>query len=492
MYAERVKQAKVRNPCLSDLHEFLHRSAPSTDRTRIVSLDFLADTTSPKICEIPRDRLSETLDEASENVSDFAGTLAHYSQLLGRALIIEFISKELIEELGNRFDIEPWFFASYIHQAWRNTKTQSTQQCTLPSREKKQTFLSLHYHRTLSFGALDAEYVQLRRQSQYERKVFVVPATGEERIGLAQHCCSVLMVERPNQSWICECMAAIIQVVSSSLTAIILADPAIDGQYLPGREHNRLPVRAPSTPFLGGCEDFDTRSAHGRDLTGQPGATNRSMLDELVHYWTVSPPSMFDAHRPTLRALAYYPLKIVAAEWVNYIALMAFSMKAHELSMKPSANISAELVALNLSLRNLQTWRRRVLSTQGKLRQAVRFIDRQLKVDGGNEDWDALREDYEFINGEVDSHGQRLEAMIPLVTSAVQLVESRRSLVETANVSRLTVLALVFIPLTYVASIFSMSDQFGPSGSKFWVYFTVAVPITVLVVAIAKPPRLIT
>jgi hypothetical protein len=71
----------------------------------------------------------------------------------------------------------------------------------------------------------------------------------------------------------------------------------------------------------------------------------------------------------------------------------------------------------------------------------------------------ALKEDYEFIQTEVFEHGERLEAMVPLVTSAASLIESRPSLSETANVTRLTILAIVFIPLSYVASIFSMSEN---------------------------------
>lgn len=214
MYAQRVAHEKIRNPCLSDLHEFIRRPAPSTDPTRIVSLNFVAGGIAPEVCEIAPTGLCE---ELSKDVRNSAGTASNRPKLIGRVLIIEYISKELIEDLGTRFDIDPWFFASYIRQAWRNTKTQSTQNCTIPSRERMQNFVALNYHRSLSFGALDAEYVQLRRQSQHERKVFVMPAMGGERIGLAQHCCSVLMVRRPNERWVCEYIILIIKVVNSSV-----------------------------------------------------------------------------------------------------------------------------------------------------------------------------------------------------------------------------------------------------------------------------------
>ncbi|KAF2106668.1 hypothetical protein BDV96DRAFT_507425 [Lophiotrema nucula] len=458
----------IRNPCLTDLHEFLRRPGPAIDRSRIVSLDFLAGDPVSTAREV------QTADLQAEWDIEGGSSITAWSDLkrLGQVLIIEEISKELIEDLGSRFDIDPWFFASYIRRAWRNTNTQNTATCTLPSRERNQDFLPLYYHRTLSFESIGAELVQLRRKSQHERKVFVMPKMAGERIGLAQHFCSILLIQCGSHGW----------------KSLILADPSMDDEYLPGKRNSPLPPVIPSKLFLGGCEDFSSGREPGSNSLRSPRPTNRGMLEELVYYWSLEAPPMFNPNQPTLQSIAYYPLKIVAAEWVNYVAVMGLTMKDFELSTKTSSDLSADLTKLNSNLRGLQAWRRRVLSTQGKLQQVNRFIKRQHKLHGQHDDWEALLEDYEHIGAEVEEHGHRLEAMIPVVTSAVQLVESRRSLIETANVTRLTVLALIFIPLTYIASIFSMSDQFGPSGSEFWVYFTVAVPVTLIVILIAKPP----
>ena len=67
--------------------------------------------------------------------------------------------------------------------------------------------------------------------------------------------------------------------------------------------------------------------------------------------------------------------------------------------------------------------------------------------------------------------------MIPIVAAFIQRIESRRALWETANVTRLTVLAIGFVPL---------SLQFGPGGPKIWMYFTVALPITLLILVLAR------
>lgn len=212
------------------------------------------------------------------------------------------------------------------------------------------------------------------------------------------------------------------------------------------------------------------------------------MLDELIYHWTHECPPVFITHNPSLQAFSYYPLKIVASEWVNYISVMGMSLREYELSTRLSGDLLAELEKLNSNLRVLQGWRRRILSTQAKMRRTIRFIKNHSDPKKPSTDWDALVDDYEFISTEVSEHGERLEAMVPIVTSVVALIESRRSFTETANVTRLTILALVFIPLSYVATLFSMSEGFGPGGSRFWVYFAVAVPIMLVVGLIANPP----
>jgi hypothetical protein len=147
--------------------------------------------------------------------------------------------------------------------------------------------------------------------------------------------------------------------------------------------------------------------------------------------------------------------------------LWGMSLREYELSTHLSGDLFAELEKLNSNLRILQGWRRRVLSAQAGMRRNICFIQDQTDPKKPSDDWDALADDYEFICTEVSEHGDRLEAMVPIVTSAVAPIESRRSLNETANVTRLAILALVFIPFSYVATLFSMSEGFRPGGSLF-------------------------
>lgn len=101
---------------------------------------------------------------------------------------------------------------------------------------------------------------------------------------------------------------------------------------------------------------------------------------------------------------------------------------------------------------------------------------------------DRVLEDFQVISTDIEDAGRRLENMLPVVTSLVQIIDARQSFAETANISRLTILALVFVPLSYVSSLFSMNSENMPGSKGFWVYFAVAIPVTFVVFLIARPP----
>ena len=213
------------------------------------------------------------------------------------------------------------------------------------------------------------------------------------------------------------------------------------------------------------------------------------LMEDLMYYWSTKLPECFDSKEPSLMSFSYYPLKIIAAEWVKYLALMHRSIKQYEYSNRNDAqNFLGDLEKLNSDMRALQSWRRRSMSSQQKLQAVNRLLRYSATSYSHSEEYKLLVEDYDYLSLNMDEFGRRLERMLPVVTSLVQIVDSQRSFAETANISRLTILALVFVPLTFVASLFSMNPDTGPGGHYFWIYFVVALPVTLVVYLIARPP----
>jgi hypothetical protein len=209
-----------------------------------------------------------------------------------------------------------------------------------------------------------------------------------------------------------------------------------------------------------------------------------SMMDDIVHYWETEPPACFDPADPSIQSLAYYPLRIVAAEWVKYIAVMHHCIKLYEYE-----GSHLDLNKFNMDIRELQGWRRRSMMSQQKIRVVIRHLNSHTSSTPSHTASVAdILEDYMTISNDIEDAGRRLENMLPIVTSLVQIIDARQSFAETANISRLTILALVFVPLSFVSSLFSMNSENVPGSKHFWVYFAVAIPVTAVVFLIARPP----
>lgn len=170
-----------------------------------------------------------------------------------------------------------------------------------------------------------------------------------------------------------------------------------------------------------------------------------------------------------------------------YLELMYHNIKQYEYSSDTPVASSGNIATLIADIYALQQWARRSIATAHKIRHVIDFLGYCMAKDKDTEYSAPIREDYEQIAFSIDIYSRRLEAMVSIATSLIQATDSRRSLTETVNLSRLSYLALNFIPLTFVSGIFSMNDNIAPGGKIFGLYFAVSIPLCVLVFLIARP-----
>ena len=192
--------------------------------------------------------------------------------------------------------------------------------------------------------------------------------------------------------------------------------------------------------------------------------------------------------RPTVFSLSSYPLRMIAAEWMTYLELMCHVIKRYEYSPDTALAALEQITTLSADMHTLQQWARRSIATANKIRGVIGFLKHRITKDDDTEYSALLMEDYEHIALGIDTYSRRLEAQVSIATSLIQAIDSRRSLTETRNISRLTYLALSFIPLTFVSSFFSMNDNIAPGGKIFGLYFAVSIPLCLLVFMIVHPP----
>lgn len=245
---------------------------------------------------------------------------------------------------------------------------------------------------------------------------------------------------------------------------------------------NTTPITVKTQLFQGGFEDF-LDNTHRKS-----GPLRSSPLETFIYYWSLQPPG-FNLHCPTLFSLSYYALKIDVAEWKTYLELLYHCIQHYEYS--PDAVILASIghiETLTADINSLQRWGRRSTATAQKIRYVVEFLKYRVTKDEDKGSSASIRQDYEQIASDLDTYSRQLEAMVSVATSLVPAIDCRRSLIETMNISRLTYLALIFIPLTFVSSLFSMNDKIAPGGKIFGLYFAIAIPVCILVFLIAHPP----
>ena len=240
----------------------------------------------------------------------------------------------------------------------------------------------------------------------------------------------------------------------------------------------------PSRLFRGGYEDFADH--HGQTA----GPSRRSILDDLVFYWKQALPPTFNSTQPTLFSLTYYPLRIIAAEWISFVDIVSNCLKVYEYS---SSGNHDDIAKLDSDLLSLQSWSRRCMQNSQKLHDVTKFLKAGAPAtatdppDFETEHRALLTEDFEHIDAMLGLYSARLEAMVPVVTSLVQIGDARRSLSQGKNVNRLTLLALLFVPMAFVSGILSMNAE-GPSSMMISLYFEAAIPITVGVYFFASLP----
>lgn len=271
---------------------------------------------------------------------------------------------------------------------------------------------------------------------------------------------------------------------------IILVDVSINGSYFIEDERgNMTTVKLQVRPFQGGYEDFNSRISMNDSTLLEKAPEGHSLFEDLLYYWgnTEHPGSAVD--KPTLVSLSSYPLRVVAAEWMMYLEVMFHSTKLHEY---PPGSIPAafrQIALLTTDVSILQAWARRNMTTSSKIHDVIRFLEYQKDQNKNGNDCRLLIDDYQYIAARVDMYSRRSEVIISTITSLIQMFDSQQSLKETANIRRLTYLALVFIPLTFVSGLLSMNDSIASESKVFWLYLSIAIPVCTVVFFIARPPQ---
>ncbi|PYH70374.1 uncharacterized protein BO88DRAFT_480684 [Aspergillus vadensis CBS 113365] len=262
-YESHVINQNERNPSsLDSLCDFLNTPRSDQQTSRLGVLEF-TQLNRPAVCrKIDHQCLLRDLVSAEPSITEPCS-------LYGRIVLIENISRGIVEILGSTLDINPLFFKAHIDRNGcpRNPMFEYADDAC-------QKFLTCHYPRAITLEGVEGSV-------EFDPPVL----NGGLRL-------------TPESS-------AVRPITSSGCRSFQGGNGDTTGAVLPD-DGNRL-----SDPFSEG----DSSSCPPRD----------GLFDDLIYYWTNRPASFFDITRPPMSFLAYFPIQIALAEWKNsHIAMVLF------------------------------------------------------------------------------------------------------------------------------------------------------------------------
>jgi hypothetical protein len=215
-----------------------------------------------------------------------------------------------------------------------------------------------------------------------------------------------------------------------------------------------------------------------------------SLLDDVI-YWATTLSNDITVIQDNPSILAYRALQIICAEWLTITAYITTRLSQIEYELaKPSFRNDPS--GIQSSLTKLHIWHHKVPINSAMLRsmQDTLSHDRFLVAKYSTNCMRSLKDDAERVYSEMGRLEQRIERIMALATAIASIEESRRAIQQNQNLERLTYLVVIFAPLAFVSSFFSMAADLGALKETFWVYFAVAAPLGIVVFLIVDFERL--
>ncbi|KAL6708729.1 hypothetical protein ACN47E_002425 [Coniothyrium glycines] len=410
-----------------------------------------------------------------------------------RLFVVEDLSRDVIELLGSRFDIDPLFFREQIDDyVWHNTRDPWAMPPNLMSNMKHRQWFRL---RNIRFRYHDsADDLKAAQKETNSWNVLRRPDDDFNHWHYADKPGAVVSMLRTRTTiWIGKD-----QKSNNGTVGIILLDPTEShGKPLWYDRTNWLPVPKMSmqTPNI---------------------QSSVSWYADIVQMTKLFPwVEMAEGHVIDAQVLAKPTLYTICAEWLVACDYVKARLGQIERELELPDVFRSKGDAIDSSLKRLHVWRRSipvfremVLETVNfALPAAARLTTPPAKLNAGqgpNSPLTVRTSTSEFLEINFDNYEgfedivpdfrrvlallvelqERVDRLSGVVASEISIEDSRRGLEENHNMARLTWLATIFIPMTFVSGLYSMNGSVSELKQTYWIYFVTAMPFTLVVMAV--------
>lgn len=144
--------------------------------------------------------------------------------------------------------------------------------------------------------------------------------------------------------------------------------------------------------------------------------------------------------------------------------------------------------SLDEALQNLHPWRRTVVNFGYRIRESLDAIEDRFGKSSKekSQDWDKLIANFRDLEKRYKVLEEKVDRIMTVLANVLTIEEAKKQMENSRDVARITYLAFVFVPFSFVSSYFSMNLQFDQGPAKiYWIFFVVAIPLTLICLLVA-------
>ena len=445
-----------------------------TYKTKVAYVEYMKD----KILAIDAIETPEKLKETLHALSHEEGKPTPL-----RLFIVEDLSQQVIELFGSRFDIDPLFFREQIEDyVWHNLRSTEAMPSTLMSDRKNR-----QWFRVRNWRLRHHESKENFESAQKEAKTWNVTRRLDDdnnhwRWG-GEDEAIVSMLRTRTTIWIGKD-----EKCGGGTVGIVLLDPTVHhGKPLWYDRANWLPIPSMKTKTIP-----DIR-------------TSVSWYDDIVQISKLFPwfETLAGEKRDIDAQVIVKPtLYTICAEWLVVCDYVKGRLSQIERELELPHIFRSRGDAIDFSFARLHTWRRTVglfiemvdETLKFALPAASRLTSPLHRSNTGGfsvpssdpfDGYEDIAPDFERVLAILKGLQERVDRLSGVVASEMSIEDSRRANREAHNMARVTWLATVFIPATFVSGLYSMNESVSELKQTYWIYFLTAVPVTLAIMAIA-------
>jgi hypothetical protein len=238
-----------------------------------------------------------------------------------------------------------------------------------------------------------------------------------------------------------------------------------------------------NAPFQEGYVDFIPPTSYD-EILSKKQHPHASMLRDLLHYYQQHSEMFSQQDWDAPDTSAIFIKKIVAAHYLQLIDYIKAMLPSLELRLMTA------WVEEQDQWKSLQTISRRCGNYRDDIEDTLLSLgyplDGQLNSTAKmrTSSWKDCEKDFQYVYFRLKILKERVDNLMQAMTGLASIAGNRQNLEEAKRVKRLNLLALLFIPLAYTSSLFSMQDNYAPNRSDFWVYWVSAIGVVAFTAAI--------